>query len=459
MVGSELKYIKLERYYNQIKFKSIPMGSVIADQFIFSRTHGNKAFRKTLLCFCVALVRLVFNIFSTHLRDIKFNKILATRLANKPHLNNIMNPVIDHFEDKISVLTNPTIEFKSNIHKLYTKESRKAFPKDFFQILSIFLKSIIFSKSKLKKLNLSFSESLFYSCKILEQCNPISYFDAIFRICNSKPDIILTEFDRNTISAPLILVGKKYSVTTVTFVHGIIGKYGYAPILADFVFCWGNEQKKTLISQKVPTEKIVITGTTIIDENCRINNDIPNSTDKNYKICLGINPVRPELIKYTIDIVIKAVIGLSDIELIIKLHPSQARHKFIEYEALGKNIRVVASHEINNQELFGKINLLIIENSGLGIEALISEVPVAVINTGDENIDFGKVLINKAHCPTFKSSEELKNLISDLRDNPGRIEQMKSYGKQFAREYYFATGIVAAEIITNKITELYQTNL
>ena len=67
--------------------------------------------------------------------------------------------------------------------------------------------------------------------------------------------------DRNKHSSTLILAANARKIPTVTLVHGVINPpYGYAPLLAKYIFCWGKIQRDQLVSMNVNPERIKIVG-------------------------------------------------------------------------------------------------------------------------------------------------------------------------------------------------------
>ena len=78
----------------------------------------------------------------------------------------------------------------------------------------------------------------------------------------AEPAAVVTEYDRNGISAPLVLSARTLGIPTYTLVHGTIGERcnGFYPLLADTVFCWGKMDQDKFLAAGVAPERTVLGG-------------------------------------------------------------------------------------------------------------------------------------------------------------------------------------------------------
>jgi hypothetical protein len=448
------KYIKLEHYLNRYKFKQISIGGTLADQYRLLQINGSPKFFKISILYIYELFSFYVNLLKP--TKLFINKeIIATHSINKPHINNMINPIKEHFSDRLVLIHNPEIVHHNS--DIFLIPLKKTFHTPCEDILSISLWHFHFQIMfflKRKRLRLSFSESFFIILKVLHQIRIISFYDYQFKNSKKRPAVIVTTFDRNSIASPLILTGKKFGISTVTLVHGVINDYGYTPVLADYIYCHGIIQYNQLIDLKVPAKKIRITGTSIIRELGETDYEISKCIGE-FKICIGIDAALSwQNIDFLITETIKACSQFENSELIIKLHPSQDKEIFNHYEQLSSKVKVLASSEIDNLALFKQTNLLIVNNSGLGIEAALNEVPVAIFKLPGIDLNMGKVMIESAGCPLITSSDDLKKLVSKMINDKDYVKELRSAGKAFARKYYYATGKTASGIIIQYLEQL-----
>jgi hypothetical protein len=445
------KYINLERYLNCFKYKGIPVGGTLADKFILADLHGVNSILNTLLDYVSELYGMFISLFARK-KYFANTQIIATRLANKSHFNNMMNPLIDHFGKSLTLVINPAIkDVYPGVQTISIKDTFKTNARDIFSIIGLYLKIKFKLISKRRRLKLSYKEVFYYSICLLHQIRIISFYYLQFKTRKILPKVILTEFDRNNIASPLILAAKYFNIPTVTLVHGIFDKYGFVPVLANYIYCFGNEQKKQLIDLKVPESRIKVTGTSIIRELDQQLYRTESNFDKKFIVCLGINPISKIDIDWMLETILKVKKRLDNIELIIKLHPSQNKNAFIRYENIKNNIRVLASNEIDNMALFQMIDLLIVHNTGLGIEAMLNNVLVAILDIPGTDLGMGIKMVEKGGAPLLKDDRDIQKFIDEILTDKDYKIRLKQNEKVFAREYYYATG---ADAVKNIVTEI-----
>lgn len=455
MNNKHYKYILLERYLNRFKFLDIPLGGVVADQYIMVGINGVPGGKKILMNLLIDFFYLTKSVLKKTNR-ISFNKVILTRISDKPHIKNIILPLINNFMPDVTVIENPGVS-KNNLdyQAISVKETFNT-PIKF--LLSIFLciYDLLFHLIKnRRKLQLTPKETIYYLICIFHQLKILAFYDYQFKNNFSVPKVVVVEFDRNSIVSPLILAANKHKIPTITLVHGVINNYGFAPVLADKVFCFGEIQKQQLLRQGVPARQIVITGTSIVDFNpdSGINERKAHSP---FVLCLGISPFGKDKINYFIEECVKAITKRDDAKLLIKLHPSHKIEDFKHYEA--ENIHVLSSTSIKNADLFCDIDLLIVHNSGLGVEAAMAGVPVAVFDIPGLDLGMGKIMVEEGGFKLLKNHTEINTYVNllGITDNFS-IEIKRSIG--FANKFYYSTGTRASKIIVEKIWKIIINNI
>ena len=453
-----LKNIRIERYINIIKFLGIPMGGTLSDQFQLGEIHGIQSIKATTKDLLVEALRVLLSMFRKK-SFIVNTRVIGTWIANKHHYRNMMVPLIEHFNKNITVIYNPEIK---NVDQLYNanfisiKETYIT-PLNYIPYLIRFISVILFAFiTKRKRLNLNFRELYYYAVLLFHQGRIIAFYDNQFKRQKNQVRLVVTEYDRNSVAAPLVLTAKKHGIKTITMVHGVIEAKGFTPLLADYIFCFGEIQKNQLVKQHVPGEKIRVTGTTIIPTFKEIERR-RKQKDPVLRVCLGISPIKQEHLNDMINTVVETVSDKSSVELIIKLHPSHMKENFIHLEEQHRNIKVLSSKEIDNMDLFGKIDLLIINFSGLGIEAMYQKVPVVLMKTHKGETGLVDLIVKWSTLPVFETSGELHSILSRIMTDSKYLDDLSKTGKVFADKYYYATGFEAAQNIINELTEI--TNL
>jgi hypothetical protein len=453
MIKDYNKFVKLERYINRFKFRGIPLGSTLADLFIHSRIYGGHDLSKIAKLYISEFFSVFTCIFNSNARQLFNTPLISTRISGKAYFEKMIIPIIEHFGDKATVVYNPEIEFHGSSAKLLSVRETFATPtKDILKVISLFFvlaRKLFINKNKL---DITYSDCFFFSIKAFHQARIIAFYHNQFTKSKCIPMAIVTEYDRNGIASPLILTGKKFNIKTVTLIHGAIGKSSFTPVLADFVYCFGNIQKEQFLNYHVPEAKIKITGTSIIDR--KVKPKPHTDFSSLFRIGLGISPMGDDFIKYMINESLEALNELVNCSLIIKLHPSLKKKDFIQYEYYNKNVRVLDSSEISNYEFFESIDLLLIHSSGLGFEAMLNYVPVAVFYIPDFELGVGELYIDNGNCPLIKDKEGFVDLITNFKSGKKDISLLVAQGNVFVREYYFAYGSEASHNIINELESL-----
>jgi hypothetical protein len=283
---------------------------------------------------------------------------IFTKLISRLHFNELMDPLIIHFLENSAILCsensfdNKLIEkYPINQHVIRFSQTINNKRGDISTILSVFFKSTWSLFKNRRRLELSREELIFFLAQLIVQLRSVSFWDYYFSRSKAKPKCIVTEFDRNSVSSALILSAKKFNIITITLTHGVICDYGFTPLLADYIFCWGKLQQDQLKEQGVPPKKIVVTGNPMVKTFDQ--KEVPQSEKV---VCFAISP--EILNRMMIELFISAVERIGSIKGMIKLHPSLQKKNYLWINNLSSGIIVKDYTEITNKELFEKIDLL-----------------------------------------------------------------------------------------------------
>ena len=123
-------------------------------------------------------------------------------------------------------------------------------------------------------------------------------------------------------------------------------------------------------------------------------------------------------------------------------------------ETQHKNIEVLSSKEIDNMDLFERIDLLIINFSWLGIEAMYQKVPVIFMKSHRGETGMVNLLVKWSNLPVFETSRELHSILSSIMNDIKYLDILSKKGKVFADKYYYATGSEASQNIIKELNEI-----
>ena len=450
------KYVLLERYLNRLKYLNVPMGGTLAAIFYLNGIHGVQSVFITLKHLFLAFSRLFLSLFKKNPIGFK-TPVLATWPSAKQHFSNMMIPLIDHYKQDISVITNSEIKKLKLFDAKYisNKQTFKTPSNNLIPLMAFYFKTLFVLSSGRKRLNLNTKEILYYALCLFHQAKIIAFYTKQFKKSKKKPRLVITAYDRSNVAAPLILTAKIFGIKTVTLVHGVIGNYGYTPVLADYIYCFGDIQKNQLLAQGVAPEKIRVTGTSIIDLAGK--QTVTKTRDSSvFRLGLGISPIKKENLEKMIRVAAQATNKVKNTQLVIKLHPSHKKENFIHFLETFKNISIKSSAEIDNNTFFKNIDLLIINTSGLGIEAMYQAVPVILMKFQENQSGPIDLIANESGLPVFLTVEELQKMLLKFTADKNALQSIGEKGSEFAGRYYFATGKKASQNIIKELKTLLE---
>ena len=274
-----------------------------------------------------------------------------------------------------------------------------------------------------------------------------------------KPRAVLAEYDRNFRSSCLVLAANRLGIPTATQVHGAVNPpYGYTPVLADVVYCWGDKQRESLTRMGAPPEKLMITGCP------RLSRVIEAArTDARRKVGIGeqslvallaTNPIgRDDKLRLAEEFC-RGVGADARFTPVLRLHPSETVDEYApSLRAKYPGVIITASRQWSLDESLAASDVVVVRDSGFGNDALIKGKPVVVFNppgSGGELAN-GRQLAEEGGCPLVTEASalagELERIIY-LNDYRRAIEGRR---EGFVLDYCRAFGADAARAIAGDL--------
>ena len=434
---------EVEISLNRINYDDIPIGSLLSKQFslAYLRKKGIYNYNRNLFQIFTNTLKIskaIISSFFVSNQNLDLEKsIFISKLTNRTHNSSLIDPIADYFQNNCSFYT-PNNN-KSKLQRRYNKISLSVV----FKVVYFLFSNIINIFSKLRPLNKSYSKSELLLV-LYRQLVSVSNWNIFFS--KGKYKIVIVDFDRDFATSAIILSAKKNHIKTVTLVHGVLNPpFAYIPIIAEEIWCWGAYQKEQLISYKVPSKRIKIVGNPIVKgDKSKLRHKYAN------KIGIGLNPMpNEENIKFINNVL--SVLEDAKINCIIKLHPAMDKD-FWANRLTNKNITIYNSQEIENNTFFKEIDLLIIGNSGLGFEAVASNVPIWVYRVSSGKTGNDGVMIEDGGAPDVSENIILTKELNALLKDPNYLINLKKIQLKFIEEqFYHATGEDASKNIVNEI--------
>ena len=234
--------------------------------------------------------------------------------------------------------------------------------------------------------------------------------------------LVIVDFDRTFPIAPLILAAKARNIKTITLVHGSLSSYGYTPILADEIWCWGRFQKEQLLDLNVCNSAIKIVGNPAIfkiNKSYDFKNDNATKYFKNQNLfTLGIVLTRKnsEYLKFILEV--RDKLNDSPINFLIKKHPFiDIKEELSIEKEIALNLKIFNNDLNDNYCFYHNCDLLITSGSSMTFEAIINDTPVCLIKLLPHEHTESKNLFQMRrdlNIPLFEDSYSTSTYIKNL---------------------------------------------
>lgn len=275
-------------------------------------------------------------------------------------------------------------------------------------------------------------------------------------IDTERPDIVIVWDDRSRFGKTVVATAHLKKIPTLIAQHGIIAgtPEDSGPTFADRMAVFGQYMKDCMVKGGAEPEKIIITGSPMHD---RI---VKNRFDKE-KICnqLGINKYK-KIVVFTTQLlgqemmlrnILKSLKNLPDIQLVIKLHPSEngKMHKRVVKEM---NSDAVVIKDVDLYGLLSASDVMLTEFSTTAVEAMIIGKPVIIINL-DNKPEVIPFVQSGAALGVYKP-ENIASTIKDALYNEEIRKKLEEKRKKFVYEQAYMVDGKATERVVALIEKM-----
>ena len=433
-----IKLIKIELQLNEENEHEL--GSLMAENWreIFENQYSQQKIKSYfLLDLFVIFKQSTTFLFSKkkHICKISDNVLIA-KSGERQHLNMLMNFIFEN--------NSPVFLFKGDYNNLLVDQDFWLKFKIIIKTVNIFFKNNRIIKRKLVEL----SVSKFNLNNQLLFLNTL-HFNACFLFFNKYSFMkIVVDFDRGKF-APLILAAKKLKIATISLQHGAINPpYGFVPLVADEIWVWGKLWKNELIDMGVKEDSIKIVGSTIVDEYRK-----PKLIEGIKIIGIGPNPIGIENNEFIWKKLSEQLLD-QGYKIVIKLHPSMAKGKYIN--CFDPRCEIYEDKDLENIYFFEMADLLIVSSSSLGYESILMGTPVAVIRESIFSNGNDAIMVDK--CGFIELKVDYKALIEALNFIENNyIGYVMTQQKIIKSEIFAFTGKDAKTNILNNLNNVGRT--
>lgn len=283
-------------------------------------------------------------------------------------------------------------------------------------------------------------------------CRAARFLDA------TMPSAVLVEYDRNTRGACLVLAARQRGIPTMTLMHGVInGPFGYTPVLAERVLCWGTLQREQLISLGTPPGRIDVVGYPPLDpglsaERPMIRRRLGISEDAVVAL-LATNPVGLGDRMRLATLFCEAVLRVEGVCGVVRLHPSESMSAYQDVRGRYPGVRFTANQEMTLEEAIVLGDVSVVHASGFGGEALAMGGLCIVLDALQRAFGHAEDLTRRGGVPSVQNGEELAALLERIRDDAAYRSYLREEAHGFVRAQYHALGDAACRNIASVVQE------
>jgi hypothetical protein len=282
-----------------------------------------------------------------------------------------------------------------------------------------------------RKFNIHGSLYFYLKITIKYQTQRLYLFNKL--LADVKPDIILTDHDRQAINSALIIAGQLNHIPTYTFIHGSTDpEANFLPLIADNMLCWGQKHVNQFLNFGIHQDHLLKVG------NPRLHRTAPQKEQITDKILVSFisNPIDIHERLILANIFGEAMDKLHQINPaitgIIKLHPNETKEAYGKVAHKYEHMTILSSVEMDNLTLFNTSTIIVSHNSTMSFDALVAGKRVVILNPPDVHfpLGIGEDMISIGGCPEATNTQTLAEAVLETIEhirNGSQNEMAEAY--------------------------------
>lgn len=269
------------------------------------------------------------------------------------------------------------------------------------------------------------------------------------------PRVIVTDYDRSLRNSCLVLAARRLGIPSLTMVHGVITReYGYTPVLADKVLCWGEMQEELLVELGTASERVIPVGFPsaldmqgIDGRQERADLDLPPG---DAAVLLATNPIRRDWKLELVDTFGRAFPPGSGICPVVRLHPAEELEEYDPVARRHPHLRLRSARGWPAESALATFDVVVCHNSGFAVETLLANKPLVLLDAVPLDLGSNRDLAEKMEVPVARAARQLREIVLDAVGGSGTDKACLSSRNLDA--LFTATGDDAVENIVRQIT-------
>lgn len=430
-------FIKAEIAIDQIYYRGIPLGGLFSKLFFVTHRKDPRIEGfKSKIIFPKIIIKSIIN----HFRKKKeFKKVVLGYNTTRSNFKNLIFPLSEYLESGFTFYSPESYE---NFNFIKFNE----FPNlGLIQCVRIYVKTRKIAKEVFKiieSFHLPISKTSCFNHLYVQLLTIESILPSL-----ARTKLVIVDYDRTFAMSAVVLAAKSKGIKTVTLIHSTINTvYGYHPFLAEYIWCWGEIQKKQLQSMGLDENRISIVGNPVVEV------ERPFLRNKNAQINIGVVLDRHNYNFISFLNSLMADCKRSSFHFMFKKHPMSLNTEFDEKDLHFSNFEVFPSN-LTNKDFLEKCDIIITKGSTMSYEAPMNNKPVLLLDL-DEGADMHRnieMMKNELYMPVFKSVPLFYSYLIELENLKFREELASCQQKALRKKLYFKTGKNSSKFTAEKI--------
>lgn len=289
------------------------------------------------------------------------------------------------------------------------------------------------------------------------QCRRVAAHSAFLR--RLQPRAILTEHDRAPEASCLVLAARALGIPTFTMLHGMIAiPYGYTPLAADTVFCWGELSRKKMIEFGVEHDRIEVVGCQALTRQVQVSQSrallkVGLGEDRPV-VLLATNPIRSAPRRQFFRAFCAAFAGDDRFTTVARLHASEDVTFYVDEMQEFPQVRVLDNDAWSLDEAIAAADVVVCHQSAFAFDALARGTPVVILDAIDEPLGAAQDLVDSAGCPRVGGGAELVAAVDRITRCDDERQAVLAKAEPFLRKLCSAYGDEATQRLIRRLLEI-----
>ena len=450
---------QLEKLINKYNLIDPEFGATLNERLIVDFYNNN--YQGGLRFFARKIIKYLILIFSLLVRGgsnykLSYHEVLITKQFDREDLNLLIYKTLTLFKNqKIIVLTNERDACMQKHEDVIFITMKDVGVINFHEILLSLQNAFILVKTlngTQTNINLTLQHKTIIILEVIFQS--FQYFKQRSFISQTGTKLLITEYDRGRLAAPLVLNAKSLNIPVITFVHGALEKfpsYGFTPILADQACCWGELHVQQFIQHGESIDKLEIVGNHSLPDQKKDTSIIP----KFENVLVATNPVSPVLKRDFIELVRAAIGDCHNLKFHLRIHPAEEASFYIRDLETYSNFELTT---LSKEDALSTNDIIIVGDSSFAYDAVLAHKLVIAVCLPGQELSTITELIESGCIKLVYSQSDLKTAITHFIERPEVRQSLLTAVETFANRYVLYRGEDAVSRLKTLIEERVRTH-